>query len=197
MKQILYKVQTQRVIRMIIGIVLVILSSVLIFLSVCSLAFTEVIFNEEDCQLLFNCSTSEFFDKELDFYEETGDLRKYATVDKKGNIVLHLTKNKKQKLRESEWLISFKDLENTSFEISSDYSSLTLYLSPETNNEIENSTQKINKIIDLTMCKMYLIKSLDGMDIYDITIQYIERDSVTKEIIDSVECRGGHTIYYD
>lgn len=84
-------------------------------------------FSERDCLLLFDCTSSDFFDKEMDFYEETGDFRKNARINGEGNLEIHLDEKQMIAWKESAWLNVFNDIENCPYaNLSTNLSVLTI-----------------------------------------------------------------------
>ena len=63
------------------------------------------------CFYLFECDPSAFLEKEIEFYEEVGDIREESYVDIYGNLVLVMKENQRKKLLKSNWLNSFDELE--------------------------------------------------------------------------------------
>ena len=136
------------------------------------------------CQRLFGISPEEFFDTELEFYDETGDFRPKSRIDENGDLVLVLSPNQQKKWRESEWLSGFPEVVNDSkFEISSDLCTLTYYF-PTVNLEDE----EIEPLFMTILTKMTVIHLLDGKDYREISIQCIEKDPITGEILYSFDC---------
>ena len=82
------------------------------------------------CEALFGVTPEEFFNTDFEFYRETGDLRKNASIDEEdGTLIIILSGKQRKKWRESEWLSPFAEVKNNpKFEISADMSTLTLYL---------------------------------------------------------------------
>lgn len=155
----------------------------------------EFEFNELGCSLLFECTPSEFFDKEFDFYKETGDFRKKAYIDKNGYLHIILTQKQAKAWRETEWLSSFDKIRDMPhFELSSDYTSLTVYLSPELIEELAQNYQKMDyyqNMIGLIEMKTGIIKTIDGIPREEIHLELIEKDSETGEILYSTVFRPG------
>jgi len=84
-------------------------------------------FSERDCLLLFDCTSSDFFDKEMDFYEETGDFRKNARINGEGNLEIHFDEKQMIAWKESAWLNVFNDIENCPYaNLSTNLSVLTI-----------------------------------------------------------------------
>ena len=136
------------------------------------------------CQRLFGISPEEFFDTELEFYDETGDFRPKSRIDENGDLVLVLSPNQQKKWRESEWLSGFPEVVNDSkFEISSDLCTLTYYF-PTVNLEDE----EIEPLFMTILTKMTVIHLLDGKDYREISIQCVEKDPITGEILYSFDC---------
>ena len=139
------------------------------------------------CQSLFGVSPEEFFDAELEFYDETGDFRPKSRIDEYGNLILVLSPKQRKKWRESEWLSGFPEVVNDSkFEISSDLCTLTYYFPTEylEDEEFQPLAQKMYLIQD----KMTIIHFLDGKDHSEISIQCIEKDPITGEVLNSFTC---------
>ncbi len=49
----------------------------------------QLVIPADECEDVLGCTAEEFFDKELDFYNEVGDFRKRARINKQGDLVLH------------------------------------------------------------------------------------------------------------
>lgn len=135
-----------------------------------------------NCIVTFGCSPEEFFDKEFDFYETTGDFREKAYIDEDGNLVLCISRKQAKAWRDSEWLSGFPELQDrTDIEISEDFKTLTAYFSPE-EYEADNSQEK-DALICSIFDKMAFIQMIDNWPQNKVHITYIEKDSVTGEIL--------------
>ena len=150
---------------------------------------------ELGCSLFFECTPSEFFDKEFDFYKETGDFRNKAYIDKNGYLHLIITQEQAKAWRQTEWLTSFDKIHDMPhFELSSDYTTLTIYTSAETRAELRQNPQKAkhyNNMIGLIELNAGIIKKLDGVPDEKIYLELIEKDSETGEILYSTVIRPG------
>ena len=98
----------------IIGIIGTIISLFIMFTS------TETIYLSEDfCSFVWGCTPQEFFDLELDLYNETEDFRKNASIGEDGRIILNLTQKQKDAWISSlQQEISVADNQNNNIEVS-------------------------------------------------------------------------------
>ena len=85
----------------------------------------------ENCMYLFQVTPEEFMNTEFEFYDETGDFRKTAYINKNGNLVLLLSSKQQKAWINSEWLSGFSEYKDKKpFFVSSDLSELTVYVPP-------------------------------------------------------------------
>ena len=98
----------------IIGIIGTIISLFIMFTS------TETIYLSEDfCSFVLGCTPQEFFDLELDLYNDTEDFRKNASIGEDGRIILNLTQKQKDAWISSlQQEISVADNQNNNIEVS-------------------------------------------------------------------------------
>ena len=92
----------------------------------------QLVISADECEDVLGCTAEEFFDKELDFYNEVGDFRKRARINKQGDLVLRLTQ-----VQANAWCLSLQeDVRNAekqyNIEVSDDYSTITIYGYKET-----------------------------------------------------------------
>lgn len=92
----------------------------------------QLVIPADECEDVLGCTAEEFFDKELDFYNEVGDFRKRARINKQGDLVLRLTQ-----VQANAWCLSLQeDVRNAekqyNIEVSDDYSTITIYGYKET-----------------------------------------------------------------
>lgn len=81
-----------------------------------------------ECNDLFGCTVAEFMDTELDCYEETGDLRKYALIDQFRTstfLRLSLPRGVCKRILNSDWIRATEEIQKAS-EISLDESFKTV-----------------------------------------------------------------------
>ena len=136
------------------------------------------------CPVLFDCTSEEFFEKDLELYDEIGDLRKRVVIDPRGYLVLSLTR--KQVTAWREHLMRLEDLEHMPHvEISSDYTTMTVY---------QNTGEPLPDNIPIDMAriimKLHLIQGLDKKNAAkEVYVIYREKDEKTGEILDEVVLR--------
>ncbi len=147
------------------------------------------------CNFLFDCDSENFQNTNTDLSDEVFGLQRKVKVDEDGDLIISLSKFQFNQLKKSDWLTSFKELENTCLEVSADYSTLTLNASQKIVKELWDSPERINNMIGSAMCKMYYIQLLDGISIYNTSIQYIEKIVETGETVVTEYCRG-EFVYY-
>ncbi|MBE6660035.1 MAG: hypothetical protein E7605_01345 [Ruminococcaceae bacterium] len=117
-----------------IAIVLWVLAAVILAMGIYrSFFLTTLALPANTCEELFGCTPKEFFDLDLDLYDETRDFRTHAYVDKQGKLVLRLSQN-----QIDVWLLSLKqdiiDIErqHETIDVSDDYYTITIYGYEET-----------------------------------------------------------------
>ena len=143
---------------------------------------------EGPCINLFGCTPSEFFDKEMEFYKETGDFRKKASLDEKGNLYFILSPKQLKAWRNSKWLTEFEGIQNHPYiQLSDDLTCVTVSVPNSTESLSNAELEELERTLNVVFTKIKLIRLLDGVSPEDIATQYIEIDSVTNEIVDSFE----------
>lgn len=110
----------------------IVLGIILIGVSFDFLSTGQLVIPADECEDVLGCTAEEFFDKELDFYNEVGDFRKRARINKQGDLVLRLTQ-----VQANAWCLSLQeDVRNAekqyNIEVSDDYSTITIYGYKET-----------------------------------------------------------------
>ena len=138
------------------------------------------------CHFLFGTTPSEFFDKEFDFYKETGDFREKSFISEKGNLILVLTPNQQKLWRETEWLTSINNSSSNRFnvEFSADYTVLTVSIP---SNLTEEETTQIWNFLDTATAKAQMIQVLNGTPPEKVYIKYIEKNIETGEVLTSYD----------
>lgn len=134
-------------------------------------------FSPRICKALFDCSPQEFFDLELDIYQNIIDFRTNARVSPEGNLVLMLSKKQRLALINSD-LFDFSDYKNV--EIS--YEDKTVIVNGFAETAYEDI--KASLIIADRVCVKLLLE--DDINDEEAQIQYIIRDGVTGEIVYSI-----------
>ena len=176
----------------------IILTLITIFI-ICKNIFIDTYFElyipSHWCVFLFDCDTENFQNLDTELADEVFGLQRKVRLDEDGDLIISLSKFQFNQLKKSDWLTSFKELENTCLEVSADYSTLTLNASQQIVKELWDSPERINNMIASTMYKMYYIQLLDGISIYNTSIQYIAKNIETGETVVTEYC-GGDTLYY-
>ena len=135
----------------------------------------DVTLNAQGCEMVFDCTPQEFFDLDLDLYNQTKDFRKSAYINKYGELVIPLTQN-----QINVWLKSLQqeayNIENQyNIDIADDFSELTIYGYKETVYLDFNVAAKFSY-------KMALIRILNNVANpykYKVTL----KDGITGEIV--------------
>ena len=143
---------------------------------------------EGPCINLFGCTPSEFFDKEMEFYKETGDFRKKAALDENGNLHFILSPKQLKAWRNSKWLTEFEEIQNHPYiQLSDDLTCVTVSVPNSTESLSNAELDELERTLNFVFTKIEMIRLLDGVSPEDIATQYIEIDSVTNEIVNSFE----------
>ena len=100
-------INKKRVIFIIIGLVCL---AIIIFSGVAQFSILHV--HPDSCLAIFGCTPDEFFDKEFEFYDTVGDLRKQAFVSRQGYLNIFLTRWDMEEWLQTDWLISFNELKD-------------------------------------------------------------------------------------
>ena len=128
------------------------------------------------CPDILGCTPEEFFDLEFDFYNEVGDFRKSARINKEGDLVLYLTRKQAKALIES-LQQDLCDAENQyNIEVSEDYSVITVYGYEETYYEEGLIAFKL-------VHKMTAIRILKGEK---PSYKCVLKDAITEEVVMTV-----------
>ena len=144
--------------------------------------------SEGACIEFFGCTPSEFFDKEMEFYKETGDFRKKASLDEKGNLYFILSPKQLKAWRNSKWLTEFEEIQNHPYiQLSDDLTCVTVSVPNSTESLSNAELNELERTLNFVFTKIEMIRLLDGVSPEDIATQYIEIDSVTNEIVNSFE----------
>lgn len=134
-------------------------------------------FNTNGCQVIFECTPKEFFNKELEFYGTVGDFRESAYIDSEGNLNLILTSDQLFMFKQSQYLDPFEETKNNSnILLSCDLKSITFYSNPET---YEKDVECLNRILG----KIGVIQLIDGVSKKDVRVNITEIDAITGDII--------------
>lgn len=143
-----------------------------------SKSYTEYKLSPDSCMFVFSCNPDEFMQLELDFYTPFTDLRRRASIDKQGNLILKLNEDQKIAWRQSYMVDGFleqvSELENIS--ISPDYTKVTINCYKET-------------VISDFMATTYIYygmsvyQLLNGIQPEDLAIEVVFKDGGTGEII--------------
>ncbi len=147
---------------------------------------------------LFECTNEEFFDKDLEIYDEIGDLRKCAKTNADGTIYFTFSRYQAYRLKNSEWLNAFRDSEKPDcVEISDDLKNVTVHVTPEMKEYSVNDWENFEDEMDRMLFKLYLYVFLDNTDFKNFKIIYTEVDSITGELINKLELPWEYTVIYD
>ena len=153
---------------------------------------------EGPCINLFGCTPSEFFDKEMKFYQETGDFRKNASLDKNGNLHLVLSPKQLKAWRNSKWLTAFEELQNHPYiQLSDDLTCVTVSVPNSVESLPQPELEELERTLNFVFTKIEMIRLLDGVAPEDIATQYIEIDTLTNEIVTSFEMSYSAYIDYE
>lgn len=137
----------------------------------------EYTIDEYYCRALFDCTPEEFLDKDMPFYEETGDFREKSYV-KDGQLVLVFTEKQAQLFGVSDWILSCGEVEKFSdIKISDDLKTVTLYI--PSGFDINEKNTEINKVI----AKITLRMLLSGKNTDEIVLTVVIRDRITGAVI--------------
>ena len=137
-----------------------VLISILLYLFIPGTTHT---WDHTSCNYLFGVTPKEFMEAEFEFYSETGDFRKFAKIDKEGNLLVTLSPIQEYIWKKTEWLSGFSEYPyKEPFVISSDYKKLDLYLP----SDIDYSSEYFQSILMdyyTILVKMGTIQRLNGV----------------------------------
>ncbi|MBE6660036.1 MAG: hypothetical protein E7605_01350 [Ruminococcaceae bacterium] len=158
-----------------IAIVLLVLAAVMLAMGTYMQFFiTTLKMSENNCEKLFGCTPQEFFELELELYDETRDFRKLAYVDKQGQLVLLLTQD-----QIDVWLPLLKqdvidaERRNDNIDISDDCATITVSCYNET------VYSDVQEAVDITH-KMAIISFLNTGD---YSYEFVIKDGLTDIIV--------------
>ena len=146
-------------------------------------------------EILFGCTVDEFFDKDLEIYDEIGDLRKCAeTVN--GNIVFHFSRYQAYRLKNSEWLNAFRDSEKPDcVEISDDLKEIKVFVTPEMKNYSKEEWATFTKQMNRIIFKIYLYQIVSNNFNENDVISYKKIDSESGILINEIHIAWNECIY--
>ena len=139
-----------------------------------SYSTSELRLNLYECQSIFGCTPEEFFDLELDIYEEAGDFRDKAKITSNGYLVLNLTPKQERALADSSLLTDYGD--NPRIEVSYEDKYVIVNGFEET---VENDVSELSVIADKLRFRLVLNDEF-GYDYPPLRI--IIQDGETKEV---------------
>ena len=140
--------------------------------------YTEYILSPTDCAIaLGGLTPEEFVDYESEWYTPSVSPEKRAHIDEDGNLVLYLTDEQKEEMRDAG---SLKDqyqnaLNNDNIEMSDDYKTIIV------NCYAETVFGDIYDAFGASFC-LRTYQFVDGIEPKDISIDLILKDGVTGEI---------------
>ena len=112
------------------------------------------------CSSLFGCTAEEFFDQEFEFYKETGDFRKSARINRKGELVIYLTNKQAKIWMESDWFDILYDAEcHPNIEVSPDLKVITVYTSKDMD---KNSLNEMRDVFNSILMRIHFINGING-----------------------------------
>lgn len=125
-------------------------------------------FESNACYYMFGCNAEEFFNQEFDFYEETGDFRKTARIDRDGDLLIKMSKKQERIWMESDWFNAVYDaMGRTDLKVSPDLKVITIH---STENIEEESIKEIRSTINSIVVRIHFINGSNGDTNANITI---------------------------
>lgn len=144
-------------------------------------------FGPDVCYYMFGCNPEEFFNHEFEFYEETGDFRKTARIDRDGNLLIKLSKKQERIWMESDWINAVYDaMGRTDLKVSPDLKVITIH---RTENIEEESIKEIISTTNSIVVRIHFINGSNGDMNANITI--IDKSIETGEEIGRLDLPFG------
>ena len=137
----------------------------------------ECTLHPEQCYLLFGCTPEEFFDLELDIYEIIGDFRNEAKISSDGSLILILSNAQRLAFMNSD-LFDFSEYSNIEVSYEDRYVIVNGF------DETAYEDVKASFIVANNVCIYLMLQNDPAME--EITIEYIIRDGITKEVYYSI-----------
>lgn len=138
--------------------------------------FSGIQMNESMCYLLFDCTPTEFFDKNFSFYEETGDFRKKSYVDSRGWLMLIFTEEQGEKWAQTEWLNTFPEIVGYPVEINEELDTITIYAAAGL------VTEDVSDAVNKVLAKLDILKHFSEIPDEDNYTTIVVIDSETGKI---------------
>ena len=131
----------------------------------------------EQCYFLFGCTPEEFFELELDIYEIIGDFRNEAKISSDGSLILILSNAQRLAFMNSD-LFDFSEYSNIEVSYEDRYVIVNGFA------ETAYEDVKASFIVANNACVYLMLQNDPSME--EITIEYIIRDGITKEVYYSI-----------
>ena len=140
--------------------------------------YTYIEIDNKECTYLFGCSIEEFFDKEMEFYDETGDFREQAYVKENGKLVIPLTQTQKKKFRKSDWLNDLTIDDKPYIKVENGNLTVKIYIDADIKNKIsdESFIKDCRLSVNHLFAKIWIMNLLDGIPYDENVILYVEYD---------------------
>lgn len=171
----------------------VILLAILIFIGyfIYLHTLTVVELNTINCNDLFGCTVAQFMDTELDCYDETGDLRKYAIIDQFGTgtfLRLSLPSKVCKRILNTDWIRAAEEIRTApEISLSEGYKTVTVTVSAEQYDAFWDANEQT---VQTVVSKAMFAQVLQGMEPGRIYVTLKLADADSGEVFDS------ETYYY-
>ncbi len=158
----------------------------------CGVTIGKLVINDFTCQQYFGCSIDEFFDTEPECFKEFGDLRRGATVNDEGFLVIRLTVLRRIRILNSEWLHTYEGVEDRPYvQMSEDYSVVTVYINEDVDIEDKNWWSELEYDLMELYDKVSFMKELKGVPDDQNQMDFVMIDGVTGKVFASYTCEFG------
>lgn len=171
------------------------IAGVALVLAVCTLVAYVVFFapyisvtcHAGSCKCVFGCSASAFATSSTDLPDGLSFLKKNSRVDGMGHLILDLTRWQYHKLKSSQWIRDFTELEEwPCVSLSEDYYRITVTVTPEMRAYESAQLRELQNAVNAALSRIRFIDMInypDEKDFYQKFILYREIDGVTGEIL--------------
>ncbi len=130
------------------------------------------------CELLFDCTPTDFFEKEFSFYEETGDFREDSYVDSRGWLMLIFSEEQGKKWAQTDWLKTFPEIADyPEIEISENLNKITIYTTDG------KASEDAYYAVDKVLAKLDMLKYFSDVPEKNNYTTIYEIDSKTGEVL--------------
>ncbi|MBP3368868.1 MAG: hypothetical protein J6L71_05490 [Clostridia bacterium] len=168
----------------IIGISIFLLLCAFAVYSLCFYTYFSIDMHPINCEYLFGCTPDEFISGKVNLPAEVLSLRKNAYIDENGKLILCYSYLQQYRIRKSEWLKKFPELDEWAcISLAEDYSSITITVTPEMRNYDSGKLNELEEALHAIYVRIRHIDILNDEQSLERDIKYKEIDGVTGEIL--------------